>query len=197
MKKFIFTILFLLIAIQARADDLGCFQNANTVQLFPNFILAGASTAATSKSAFVYNPAGTLDTTIADGSFTQIDATNMPGKYRATTTAGSTEGIWTVSYKGTMSGTVYSGGDDVFTVKTSCDIVIASGTINSASTTSTLIYTALADSTRKYINMCLWSTTTGERSKILSTGATTWTVRGFSSAPTNSSAIKVYTGGCQ
>ena len=63
--------------------------------------------------------------------------------------------------------------------------------------TTTQVYTSLADGTGKYINMCLYSASNTRRSKILSVGANFFTVRGFTVAPTNGSSLEVFEGGCQ
>ena len=114
--------LVMFMATPAWADDLGCFEPSGTVPLPAHFILGTTSTAATSKSAYVVDSAGTLNTTIADGTFTQVNAANQPGKYRVpfTVPVSPVLGTWTVSYRGTMSGTVYDFGDDSFVVKSKC-----------------------------------------------------------------------------
>lgn len=124
MTRFLLLLTLWAFVTPAWADDLGCFEPSGVVPLPAHFILGTTSTAATSKSAYVVDPAGTLNTTIADGTFTQVNAANQPGKYRVpfTVPASPTLGKWTVSYKGTMSGTVYDFGDDSFEVRTTCPL---------------------------------------------------------------------------
>jgi hypothetical protein len=74
-------------------------------------------------------------------------------------------------------------------------ILITSGTEGAGVSTTTLIYTSLSNNTRRYMNMCL-ETSTGERSRITGYGSGTFTVRGFAVAPTDGSTLKIYEGGC-
>lgn len=124
-----------LLAAPAWAGYLGCYEPGQTVQLPATFLLGPTSTAATSKAAYVYRPDGTLDTTVADGTFVQINAATQPGEYRAPYTLSSTAatGRWSASYRGTMASTVYDSGErDAFDVKPIC-------------WTPNKVYTVLAD----------------------------------------------------
>ncbi len=115
-------LLILLLSPQwAWADDLGCFQIGESVPLPPHFInSAGVSTAATSKEAKIYRGT-TTEATIADGTFTQRDATNRPGNYVINwDSTGKTAARYTVTYRGTLDGSAKDGGDDQFQLSTWC-----------------------------------------------------------------------------
>lgn len=109
MKKLLIVIAALLcLAAQARADNLGCFNASDSVHIWAQFANAsGVATSPTSPSAKVFSP---TDTTTA--SFTptlaEIDAGGSPGLTRGSFTLGAspTAGIWSVQYKGTISGSV-------------------------------------------------------------------------------------------
>lgn len=76
-------------------------------------------------------------------------------------------------------------------------LVIASGTEGAGTSTTLKVYTALGvTNERKYNNMCLYSASNGERSRILSTGNGFFNVRGFSVAPTDGTILKIYSDGC-
>lgn len=80
-------------------------------------------------------------------------------------------------------------------ITTAKEYIIA-GTVNATSTTLK-VYTALAiTGERKYNNMCLYSASNGERSRIMSTGNGYFNVRGFGSAPANATVLRVYADGC-
>lgn len=73
---------------------------------------------------------------------------------------------------------------------------VIAGTVNLTSTTLK-VYTALAiTGERKYNNMCLYSASNGERSRILSTGNGYFNVRGFGSAPADGTVLRIYSDGC-
>lgn len=105
MSRLIGVVVLLCLTEVAWAENLGCFVPGDTISLPATYLNgAGVSTAATSKEGKLYRGTTTV-TTVANGSFTQRDATNRPGEYYYDwDSTGATTGrhAWTI--RGTVTG---------------------------------------------------------------------------------------------
>lgn len=113
MKKlFLGLILLLAFVGSVQADSAPCVEQGDTIDLYVQFKDAtGAPSAATSKEALIVDSAQATDTTIADGSFTQV--ASKTGWYTVPLTVGGADpvGSWAVHWEGTVGGVALAGID--------------------------------------------------------------------------------------
>jgi hypothetical protein len=119
MKKFI--LILLLISTPAWADDLGCFEDGNTVYATVQFNDSSGEFVATTVTARVFDPNDTTTPT-ATPTMSAVDGTNAIGLFRGSFTLSSPlAGTWTIRYRGSLDGgSNFLAGTDTFVVKASC-----------------------------------------------------------------------------
>lgn len=123
MKTLILILIALTLTTPAWADDLGCFENGNTVYATVQFNGATGESAATSVTARVYDPDDTT-TPSHTPTMSAVDGTNAIGLYRGSFALSSPlAGTWTIRYRGSLDGgTSFVTATDTFVVKASCPL---------------------------------------------------------------------------
>ena len=217
MNKLILTLTcMILLTTSALADDLGCFEPNETVYATIQFNGVSGESAATSVSARVFDPDDTTTPT-ATPAMSAVDGTNALGLYRGSFSVGTPlAGTWTIRYKGTVDSVVKAGTDTFYVVDTTGDCASRTGVVTkpdaidtekaAVASTQYKVYDTsnnIATNTRKFNGRCLEATVAGNTQRSMITGFGTdgsgnfVNVKGFSAAPTDGSALNVYSSGCQ
>ncbi len=114
MKKILLSLIFILaLTINANADYVGCVDQGGTIPLYVFFKASdGTASAATSKEAKIVDSAQATDSTITDGSISQV--ASETGWYVASLTVGGADpvGMWSVKWKGTVDSVIIGGIDN-------------------------------------------------------------------------------------
>lgn len=158
-------------------------------------ITAGTVTTATNLTNLPAIPANWLTAAGTAADFTTEIQTGLATPTNIT--AGTIATVGTVTNGVTLANDAITPASIIDGAITPAKEYIIAGTEGAGTSTTLKVYTALGvTGARTYNNMCLYSASNGERSRILSTGNGYFNVRGFGTAPVDTTVLRIYSDGC-